>query len=182
MQKTVSEVLKTWCFSYSEFWSTNGGEGTASLPGYAVDKHNDYWPIRQDSHLSALFEVFYNSGEIILLWFFESFILQFVITVGITLVDSVVKTYTCIITLKYINKWKQFQTRDNIFIKYNLNFLCNITMQYKSHKISVGETHAAREPQFAHCWSKPMVSYYLHKHHNRKWNRSSGRPIREITL
>ena len=92
----------------------------------------------------ALFEVFYNSGKKILSRFFEVFIMQLVITVGITLVDSALKTYTCIITLKYIDKWKQFQTRDDIFIKYNLNFLGNITIQYKSHKIYV------REPQFAH--------------------------------
>ena len=65
VQKTVSEVLKTWCFLILNFGLQMGG--TASLPGYAVDKHNDFWPIRQHLHLSALFEVFYNSGEIILL-------------------------------------------------------------------------------------------------------------------
>ena len=75
------------------------------------------------------------------------FILQFITTVGITLVNGAMKTYTCFITLKCIDKGKQFQTRDNIFIKYNLNFFCNITIQYKSHKIYV------REPQFAHRWT-----------------------------
>ena len=72
--------------------------------------------------LIMLFEVFYTSWKIILPWFCKVFILQFIITVGITLVDSAKKIYTCFITLKYSDNWKQFQTRDNLFIRYNLNF------------------------------------------------------------
>ena len=79
------------------FWilvhRSNGAEGAiAFLFVYATEKYNDCCPIRQRSHLIALFEVFYNSEKIILPWFFEVFILQFVITVGITLVDSTMKT------------------------------------------------------------------------------------------
>ena len=66
-KKTVSKVLKTWYFHYSAFWST-GQLGRKRLnPGYAFEKHNDCCPLRQHSHLIALFEVFYNSGKIILL-------------------------------------------------------------------------------------------------------------------
>ena len=124
MQKTVSKVLKTWYFHYSAFWSTDQLGRKRLNPGYAFEKHNDCCPLRQHSHLIALFEVFYNSGKIILPWFFEVFIVQFVITFGITLADSAIKTYNSLVLslLKYIDKWKQFQTWDNILIKYNLNF------------------------------------------------------------
>ena len=50
----------------------------------------------------AFFKVFNNSGKIIISEFFEAFILQFVTTVGRTLVDSAMKTNTWFITLKYI--------------------------------------------------------------------------------
>ena len=80
--------------------------GGAIAPLDTLLKNNDSCLIRQHSHLTALFEAFYNFEKIILPRFFEVFILQFVITVGITLVDSAMKTYTgtCFITLKYIDK------------------------------------------------------------------------------
>ena len=37
VQKTVSELFKTWYFSYSAFgWQASGGGGTAFPPGYAT--------------------------------------------------------------------------------------------------------------------------------------------------
>ena len=53
-----------------------GGGAIASLSGYTTGKHNDCCPTRQHSHFNALFEVFYNSGKIILPLFFKVFIMQ----------------------------------------------------------------------------------------------------------
>ena len=99
-KKTVSEGLKRGVFLILQFGPhSNGGGLSPPPPRYATEKHNKCCPIRQHSHLTALFEVFYNFGKIILPWFFEVFILQFVITVGTALVDSAMKTYTVLALL-----------------------------------------------------------------------------------